>query len=489
MSNNVIIGLDLGTSRCKAVAINTDRAVLATTSAHIDTTVTPQGHAEQDTIAIWRTAASVLRNLMDRLGPSHVAAIGLSGAMHTIVPIDANHQPLAPATIWQDQRALQLLEALRPRINADRLYHATGCPLLHHYHAPRLRWMREHMPDTFNQAERFVGIKEFALFQLTGQWAMDLASASSTGLLNIHHFNWDQSAVELATITPSRLPVIVLPNAVIGRITRQAAEETGLPAQTLVVAGSSDGALANVGIGAAPPHRTAISTGTSAAVRTSLNEPHYDRQARSWCYVLTAHRWLAGCALNNAGSAIKHLRHQLYPSSKGGEAYAQLFTDAASIAPGSDGLMVVPFFMPERGVPWPSTLPSMIDGLTDHHTARHRVRATLEGVAYSIAVAFRIAVPDPDAADPVRITGGLSRYPVWRQILADVLNRPLLAAPQADASALGAALLALTRVDATFDPDQFEPGDALLRIDPDPKRHAFYAQQRERFVALVDSAR
>jgi len=440
-------------------------------------------------VEVWRQAAALLARLTARLGKARIAAVGLSGAMHTLTPIGPGNIPLARATTWQDACAAELVKPLSEQIDADQLYRETGCPLLPVYHPPRLRWMRLHQPELFGRAERFVGIKDYVLFQLTGQWATDITSAAATGLLDIHRLMWHEPALELSTMTAERLPVLALPRAVIGRVNSQASQLTGLPVDTPVVAGVPDGAAANIAVGAGGIGRTAISTSTSAAVRRCVAQPHFDARMRSWCYVLDIDRWLAGCALNNAGSAVNQLRRQFYPHLRERKGFQQLFIDAEQAPPGAEGLVALPFFIPERGVPWDHRLPNVMDGLITRHSPAHHIRATLEGIAHSIAAACRTAagtVGGESLDEPIHATGGLMRFPLWRRILADVLGRPIVALEGVDASAMGAAMVARAGVDRDFSPYQAMAAYQEIVTYPRDDYRPIYEAAHARFLALIE---
>jgi gluconokinase len=390
--------------------------------------------------------------------------------MHSLFPVGSDDAPLAPAMTWADQRAASEARVLRTRADAHALYLRTGCPLQAIYHPAKLRWWVE---NTSLGASRFVAIKDFVAHQLTGAWATDLCLASATGVLDVHRLAWDDEALALAEVSASQLPALVAPDATLGRIPSAAAALTGLPEGLPVIAGGSDGGLANVGAGASTPGEIVVTVGTSGAVRKIVDRPLLDPRERTWCYVLDAGRWFAGGAINNGGLALQWARDQLYPDEA---SYDHLLADAAQIAPGADGLICLPYFTGERSPHWNPEARAVMHGLSLRHTRGHLARAVLEGVAFCLADVWQ-ALGGGQAA---RLTGGITRASLWARIVADVLGARLSLVDAADASAVGAALVGHHAL-----------GNALtLKVEPSTViapyegRHALYASRHQVFQSL-----
>jgi gluconokinase len=488
----LIIGLDLGTTRCKAVAIAPDGGVAASATGAYPLRSPHPGWAEQSAQEVWLAAAAALQSLSQAVPAGALAGLSLSGAMHSLLPVDANGQPLAPASTWADQRATPQALALRQLPTAQALYQRTGCPLQTNYHVAKLRWWQACEPALAGRAARFVALKDWIFWQLTGAWATDLGLASTTGLLDIHQLRWDETALGLAGISAAQLPALVPPAEVAGRLTPAAAAATGLPAGLPIVPGTSDGGTANLGSGAVRAGQSVISLGTSGAVRRIVARPLLDDpQQRTWCYVLLPDRWFAGGAINNAGLALQWVREKFYADLAGDEGYQRLSDDAARVPPGAEGVQFLPYFSGERSPHWNPQARATLTGLGLAHTRAHVARAVMEGVAYCLADVWQVLAAEspagPVAAGEVRLTGNVTHNPVWAQIVSDVLGVPLGADEAADASALGAALLGhqalghLTRLE-----------DAAARLplgrlfQPDPPRHEFY---KSGHVAFQDQYR
>lgn len=473
------IGLDLGTTTIKAVAATAAGEVLAVTAATYALHTPRAGVAEQHADEVWQGVVTALMALASRLPQHGLCGLSLSGAMHSVLPISKEDQPLAPALTWADQRAAAHLAEARAATDPLRLYGRTGCPLQAIYHIPKLRWWRaQNVP-----AARYVLLKDYVVFRLTGLWVSDQSLASTTGLLSMHSLAWEAEALALAQIDAGRLPTLVPPTATVGGLSAEAAALTGLPAGLPIVAGGSDGALANLGAGVVQPGQMVITIGTSGAVRRSVAAPWCDDAERTWCYLLTADRWLIGGAINNGGLTLQWAHDTYY--GQGADGYTALVEEAAHIAPGAGGVRLLPYFTGERSPHWNADATGALLGLRLSHTRAHIARAALEAVAFCLAdvwQALEAAGPPPEA---VALTGGILKSPLWAQIVADVLGVELRALEASDASALGAARLchaALGQAEA-MQPAAPDPKQQV-RYAPNPKQHARYRELHEEFQGL-----
>ncbi len=501
MSPPLVIGLDLGTTGCKAVAIDARGQVRGEARRTYPLRMTEKGAAEQDAHVVWQAARQALATLTGQLDHHKPDAIALSGAMHTLLPVDDQDQPLAAATTWADSRALEACRQLRTEADPRDLYQRTGCPLQTLYHPARLRWWRQRDPAIARRARRWVAIKDYVCHRLTGQWRTDVSLAAATGLLNIHVGQWDEQAMEHAGLDEARLPQLAEPTDIVGHLSDAVANATGLPRGLPVVAGASDGALSNIGAGAGTNGQPVINVGTSGAVRIIRDAPWLDAQQRTWCYLARSGQFLIGGAINNAGLAAQWVCDRLFADVEPSRRFAVMLEEAAGAPPGSDGLIWRPYFTGERTPHWLPRATASLHGLTPRHTRGHMARAMLEAVAYCLADAWapleRVFVGEralpggrtgPGAADDgapsaARVTGGITRSRVWLQIVADVLRVPLEPVDIADASAIGAGMLGHVALGHVGGLGAFVRS-AGAPIAPDPRNHAAYARCLERFRAL-----
>ncbi len=476
------LGLDLGTTGCKVVALGADGTVLGSAAATYPLLTDASGRAEQDPAAIWEAACAVLRQLTGELGPNF-AGLALGGAMHSVLPLGADGEPLGHALTWADSRA----DKLRlPEAELDALYERTGCPGEVPYHPARLRWLGQTDPERFRQIKKVAALKDFVGYRLTGVLATDVGMASTTGLHKLHGDGWDERALEHAGISAERLPDLLEPTARLGLLTAEAAFPTGLAAGLPIFAGSSDGALANLGSGVVRPGETVVTVGTSGAVRRVVAEPWLNGERLTWCYRFGRERYFAGGAVNNGGLALGWLRRTLYSELPKDEGFERLLSDAAQAEPGD--LICLPYLTGERTPYWEASLRGSFFGLGEHHTRADLARSGLEGVAFSLAGVFDLLGTE---AERVQLSGGVTRNPFWAQLLTDTLGASTELNNVTDASAVGAALVAQIALGwhtfaevARAVADEKRPA-----LTPDPDAHARLTTKRRRAQALLEATR
>ncbi|WP_189003017.1 gluconokinase [Deinococcus roseus] len=464
------IGLDLGTTGCKAVLIDAEGNPLRSTYRSYPLIKTEPGEATQNAEVIWKAVQEALLDLK----AVNADGLSFSGAMHSLLLVDGQNKPLAPALTWADTRPLDTLADIP--LEARATYLKTGAPLKTPYHPAKITYLQKKQPALFAQAHQLVSIKDYIAFQLTGVWKADIGLASSSGLLNLHTGHWDEDIVKALQVK-SLLPEVLDATDLLGNITPDAATHTGLKAGMPVFAGSSDGGLANLGTGAGVQD-TVITVGTSGAVRSMVTSPQLDARGRTWCYFLSRNQMFAGGAINNAGLLIDWVRRMCFPA----DTFEVLFKEAAEV-PDSEGLLLLPYLTGERSPHWKSDLTATLHGLALQHTRGHIARAALEAVCFSLA-----EVHDLVSAGTTRVlvTGNITRSPLWMQVLSNVLNRDLVVASSVDASALGAAMVTRHALDNRLGELTYKVQYAL-GFAPQPEEAALLRATREHWRGLFTS--
>ena len=465
-SAEVVIGLDVGTSGTKALAVTDDATVVATGRTDSPADPTDVGAAACEAIA--QAVAEAGRP---------VAGVALSGAMHSLVGLDADGGALTPLLTWADHRADEQARRLR---DGD-LHRRTGTPV--HPMSPlcKLIWWREEEPETFAAVRRWVGVKELVVRALTGELLIDHGTASGTGMRNLRTEDWDDEALALAGLAPDRLPALV-PST---HVTRLTAAGTGLPAGTPVVVGGADGPLANLGLGAIRPGTVACSIGTSGAVRAAVDAPALDDRGQLFCYVLGPDRWVVGGATSNGGSVLDWLGEAVAPDLAGPE---EILRAAAAAPAGSRALLFLPHLEGERAPEWTTGARGAYLGLRGEHGRADLLRAGLEGVCLQLArVLASLADAGVEVAE-VRATGGFARSALWRGVLASAFGRPIGFAESAEGSSLGAALLGMTALGMLASLDAAADLVAVTHVEePDRDAAAAYAAMLPAFAAAQDA--
>ncbi|MEJ8547433.1 gluconokinase [Brevibacillus borstelensis] len=488
----IYMGLDIGTTSTKGVLSNLSGDILAESMVEYPIHQPQPGYAEQDPDEISRAVWMVARQLMraEAVQTGHLAAIGFSSAMHSVILVDEAHQPLTPCIIWADNRsAAEATELLESGAGLE-LYRKTGTPIHPMSPLTKLRWMSRMRPQLLKGAHKVISIKEYVLYQLCKTYAVDYSIASTTGLFNLSGLEWDREALEYAGIRPDQLSRPVPTTHILEITERKRAAELGIPPQTPIVIGASDGVLANLGVGAITGESAAITIGTSGAVRTVRQEPLTDERMRSFCYTLTEGYWVVGGPINNGGIALKWFKDQfagdeLALAAKTGENVYDIITrEAARIQPGSEGLLFLPYLTGERAPHWNAQARGVFFGAGLNHRRQHFIRAVLEGVIFSAFSVYQSLMPTEQSAKSLLATGGFVRSPVWLQMTADVFGVPVLVPASRESACLGAVMLAMLATGAASSLDETR---SLVRITdtyiPNEKHTEAY---RELYALFAD---
>ncbi|MGA8045873.1 MAG: gluconokinase, partial [Dermatophilaceae bacterium] len=402
--DRVVIGVDVGTTATKVVAFGLD-----STWSHVSSRAYPVEHPspgwhEQDPAQLLHAVLEGLGECVRAVGDAQVVGIGVSTAMHGLIGLDGAGAPLTPLVTWADTRAVDEVEALRESGQDRELHRATGTPVHPMSPLAKIMWFTRNEPELSAGVDAWVGLKTWIVRGLTGQLVCDLSSASDSGLLNRASGTWHQGALAWAGIDADRLPPIV-PTTHSLPLHAQVAGASGLPPGTPVVVGAGDGPMGNLGTDAIRPGTVGVSIGTSAAARAVLPGPVLDLPRGLFCYALADDLWVVGGAASNGGSASRWVVDLLHQGDRDGDDETQALAAAGEVAPGSDGLYVVPYLRPERAPLWDVDIPGAVLGLRHHHTGAHLVRATVEGVAVQLAAVVE-QIRILEEVTEIRATGG-----------------------------------------------------------------------------------
>ena len=322
----------------------------------------------------------------------------------------------------------------------------------------KLLWLKEREPGIFHSAGKFIGIKEYIFFKLFGTYAVDTAMASATGLLNLASLQWDQSILDFVGLSVDRLPVVVPVEKVFYYTGNSSPLLTGLSADTPVVIGSSDGALANLGTGSPAGNSMSVTIGTSGAVRILSGRAVTGDVMSIFCYHAMGSQYIIGGASNNGAIVVQWLKEVLLQTP---DSYQQLYQQAESVQQGSDDLYFIPYILGERAPVWNSDAKGVFFGLSINHTKAHLLRAAMEGITYNLYTIGR-QLMELTPVKEIYASGGFAQSDLWLQMLADVFNCTVLVSGSLESSALGAVMLGIKalNMDVTIKPGivgEFKP--------------------------------
>jgi xylulokinase len=453
-----LIGLDVGTTAVKGIAISPDGELLASATEEYPLSTPQPGWAEQDPEDWWRATQACLAALPD-------GEIGFSGQMHGLVVLGADGEVLRPAILWNDQRTAAQCTEIEERVGLERLIALTGNRALTGFTAPKLLWLREHEPDLYARIRHILLPKDYVRYRLTGERAIDVADASGTLLFDVAGRRWSAEVCEALEIPLEWLPAVH---------------------ESTEIAGAGDQAAAALGVGIVSPGLVSVVLGTSGVVFAVLPAYAPDAQARVhvFCHAAPGTWHAMGVMLSAAGS-FAWLRGVL------GADYRTLDEEAERWAPGVEGLQFAPYLAGERTPHADPDARGAFTGLTLRHDRGALARATLEGVAYGLRDSLELLRDLGVDARAGRLSGGGSASSLWSRIVASVLGIPLERTESQEGSAFGAALLAGVRSGVFADVAEAVGRCVRVRdrIEPDPLWTAAYERGYARYRQLYPALR
>lgn len=423
--------------------------------------------------------AAVAKARAERL---EIVAVAIAAFWHSLMGLDRSGMPSTPVFGWGDTRASDTAISLRAQVEERAIHERTGCFLHPSYPLVRLVWLRSHDPDAFARTAAWVSFPEYLEERLLGVRRCSISMASGSGLLDVHRCDWDERAAEVAGIDPRQLSPLVDAHEAASGLRPEYAQRWPELAHIPWFPALGDGACANAGSGAVGTERFGVTVGTSAAVR-ALWQPggRVSIPEALWCYRLDRRWWVAGGALSNGGNALDYLRRTLRVGTT-----AESDPRVGVLPPDGHGLTVLPFLRGERGPGWQMEREGVMVGMSDATRPEEILRAWMEAVAYRIArVAERLEEVGGPVREVVASGGALYSSPAWTQILADVLNRPVVLTGEREDTSRGAALMALRSLGLIEGLRELAPPVAR-RLEPDPDRHAVYCEAAARQQRLLE---
>ena len=408
-----LVGLDVGTTGIKAIAITPEGDVVASAEEHYGLSSPQPGWSEQDPEDWWRASRAALAQL-----GGDESGIGLSGQMHGLVCLDERGDVLRPAILWNDQRTAAECAEIEDRLGLERLIALTGNRALTGFTAPKLLWLRRHEPEVYARIRRIVLPKDYVRLRRTGEWAIDAADASGTLLFDVAGRRWSDEVLDALEIPAEWLPPV--------------SESTN-------IAGAGDQQAAALGVGVVAPGTVSVVLGTSGVVLAALHEYAHDDAARVHVFCHAAPGlWEAMGVMLNAAGALQWFRDALAP----GTSFDDLTAEASRWEAGASGVLFLPYLQGERTPHADADATASFTGLSLRHDRGALARAVLEGVAYGLRDSLELLRElgvEPHAG---RVSGGGAHSRLWLEIVASVLGMPLERCVADEGSAYGAALLA-----------------------------------------------
>jgi len=477
------LGLDIGTSGAKCVLIDAAARLLGSAGQEYPMLTPQPGWAEQDPQEWLRAAAAGVRRVLQesQTDPRQVAGLGLAGQMHSLVCVGAGGAVLRPAILWADTRSAAQAARLTAEIGRERLAQCAGNPLAAGFMLASWAWLQENEAATAAHTQTLLLPKDYVRLCLTGQLGTEASDASSTLLFDPHQWGWSAPLLAAAGLREDQLPTVHPSAALAGGLLPEFAAACGLSAGLPVVFGGSDQACQAIGQGVVEPGSLTVTIGSGGQLFAPLNHPSHDPELRLHLFCHAAPRtWHLEAAILTAGLALRWLRAAAAPDLS----YAELADAAAQVQAAGEGLFFVPHLAGERTPHMDPAARGAFIGLGLNHTSAHLTRAVMEGVVFALRQSFDLMLELGVAVERVIATGGAVRHPLWLQLLANTLGRPIIPAHTSEATGFGAALLAGVGMGA------WPTAAAAARTLPAPQAAILPdAQQVERYAGYFQKYR
>ncbi|RSK25950.1 gluconokinase [Bacillus sp. HMF5848] len=455
MQGTYYLGVDIGTTSTKAVLFSQSGKVVSSHYCEYPLLTPTPLIAEQDPNLIFNAVIKAIKAAICKsaVKKEQLAFISFSSAMHSVMAVNKDGQPLTNSITWADSRSAPWSEKIKTEMNGHDIYRRTGTPIHPMSPLSKITWLRYEQPDIFECTYKFISIKEFVFYKLFNKFVVDYSIASATGMFNLNSLDWDDEALRIAGITKKQLSDIVSTTYSLTGMKREYANYMDFLSTTPFIIGASDGVLSNVGMNAIDKGVVAMTIGTSGAIRAVVDEPITDPEGRFFCYALTDKHWVIGGPVNNGGIILRWVREQFANAevekavcSTNQDPYDVLSDLALQIAPGSDGLLFLPYLSGERAPLWDANARGTFFGLGLHHNKEHMIRAVFEGVVlnlYHVRNTLQAYIGTPTK---LLATGGFARSKLWRQMVADIFNQEVQVPESFESSCLGAVILGMYAV-------------------------------------------
>lgn len=444
-----LLGIDIGTSACKAVVFRFDGTVAASADSDYPIYYPKKGWAEQDPKEWWQGACKAVKQVLEKgnIKGEEIAGIGVDGQSWSAVALDKSGEVLTNTPIWMDTRAKDICEERNSKIGFENIFEISGNPLQPSYTTAKILWYKRNLPEVYQKIDKILQCNSYIVYKLTGKITMDVSQGYGLHCFNMRTKQWDEKMCERLGITRSFLPDLFSCSEVVGAVTQTASEKTGLSIGTPVVAGGLDAACGTLGAGVVHPGDTQEQGGQAGGMSICLDTYQADPSLILSCHVVPGRCLLQG-GTTGGGGAMRWFEREfgdyerMMEVPSGESSLVQMNHLAKKVPAGSEGMIFLPYMSGERSPIWNPSAKGMFYGLDFSKTKGHFIRAVMEGVAYSLRHNLETAKNCGAKVAELRAMGGSANSLLWTQIKADVTQKTIKVPASDTATALGAAILA-----------------------------------------------
>ena len=495
---DILLGVDIGTSACKAAAFDGEGRVVAQAAGAYGVSCPHPGWAEQDPEQWWEAVCRAIREVLEKgkIAPARVAGVGVDGQSWSAIAVDRDGRALCPTPIWYDTRAAALCEEINRSVGEERLFAVSGNPFSPSYTMPKVIWYRRERPQVYENAWKILQSNGYLVYRLTGAAVQDESQGYGWACYEMAKNRWDTALCRELGVRPDLLPEIVPCTRVAGTVTAEAAAACGLQAGTPVVAGGLDAACGALGAGVVRPGETQEQGGQAGGMSICTAACRADPRLILSAHVAPGLWLLQGGTVGGSGALNWFAREfgaaeRAEAAEKGGSVFTRLDSEAEAVPPGSEGLVFLPYLAGERSPLWDVDAKGVFYGARFTTTRAHFARAVMEGVAYSLRHNLETAQEAGVEAGVLRAMGGAANSRLWTQIKADVTGRRVEVPASDTATAFGAAILA--GVGVGLYRDCAEAVDKTVRVmrvhEPNPAAKEAYDAGYRVYRELYESLR
>lgn len=471
-----VLGIDVGTTAVKGILGTADGSIIAEASADNELISRYTGWAEEDARLWWDNVGRVCHALLEKQPDADILAVGVSSMVPTIVLLDKHDNPLRPSIQQNDARSHPQIPVFKQHTDEHDILQRTGSAITQQSIGPKLLWLWENEPDVMEKAVRLMGASDFINYKLTGTHGNEINWALESGLYDAQQEKWADDILALSRISQDLLGTVHLPHHIVGEITPAAAQHTGLKQGTPVATGGADHVSSAFSAGLKAPGDLIVKLGGAGDILMTLDQFAPDPRLFIDAHVIPGQYLINGC-MAASGSILKWFRNQFAP----GTDFAELDKAAEEISAGSEGLVMLPYFLGEKTPIFDPVARGVLFGLTLRHTRAHVFRAALEAVSFGFLHHLRVLAElgfTPNQR--VAVTNGGAHSNLWRQITADVLGLELHLIGNHPGSSLGALFVAGMGVGVFDDWSQI---DRFIQVETVTKPNA---RNHERYSKLFD---
>lgn len=474
-----ILSIDIGSTNMKAVLHDVGGSLV-----HICNRGTRPDYLADKQVQM--DAQKLRSRLISLLGESHsyiaaqgiqLSAISVTSQRSSVVPVDAKGNPLAPIIMWHDKRTAPLCDQLRE--HNDRVFALSGMTISPVYSAVKMLWLKQNLPEVYRKTAKMLGIHDFALFTLCGEFVTDQSLASSTNLLNIHTCQWDQELLDIFAVDRSHLCDLVPPGAICGKTTAELYRQTGIPEGIPVITAGGDQQSGALGQGIIGPGKIKCTTGTGSYLLAYADTPVIDGQKRFQCKVgAIPGTYCLEAGILTSGTVYRWFVEQFYKDAGDGQDFDMINQEVMQSPPGANGVLMLPHYEGSGAPHWNPADTGAFYNINLSTSRGDMARAILEAIVLETRENIRLFEKSVGKADRISVAGGMTKFAFYNQLQADILATPVFTYPNTEATALGAWISAAVTCglygsyDKAFQTAQLTGEEKVYA--PNTKQSAFY---------------